>query len=125
MAEYDVGAIDDFPLDAHKVVLAGRLEIGVFNVNGEIHALPNICPHQFGPLCRGKTNGTTVCNAETDWTFTWQRQGEILTCPWHGIEFDIQTGVSLPSPKMWVRPYRVEIRDDRVIVSTSRERQES
>ncbi len=122
MAEYDVGAVSDFPEDSSRVVLAGRLEIGIFNVHGEIHALPNICPHQFGPLCTGKVNGTTICNESTGWKFSWQRQGEILTCPWHGIEFDIRTGVSLPSPRMWVRPYTVQIRDDRVVVSTSRER---
>lgn len=120
MAEYDVGALADFPTGSHRIVLAGRLEIGVFNVDGEIYALPNICPHQFGPLCAGKTNGTTICNASTDWKFSWQRNGEILTCPWHGIEFDIRTGVSLPSPRMWVRPYGVEIRNERIVVSTSR-----
>jgi nitrite reductase (NADH) small subunit len=122
MAEYDVGAVSDFPVDSSRLVLAGRLEIGIFNVHGELHALPNICPHQFGPLCTGKVNGTTICNASTDWKFSWQRQGEILTCPWHGIEFDIRSGVSLASPRMWVRPYSVEIRDDRVVISTSRER---
>ena len=122
MAEYDVGALDEFPDGSHRLIQAGRLEIGVFNVAGEIFALPNICPHQFGPLCRGTVNGTTVCNPETGWAFAWQREGEILTCPWHGIEFDIRTGKSLPSPRLWVRPYSVEVRDERVVVSTSRER---
>jgi nitrite reductase/ring-hydroxylating ferredoxin subunit len=37
------------------------------------------------------------------------------------MEFDIRTGKSLASPRLWVRPYRVEIRDNQVLVSTSRE----
>ena len=40
MAEYDVGAVSDFPVDSSRLVLAGRLEIGIFNVHGELHALP-------------------------------------------------------------------------------------
>ena len=121
MAEYVVGAITDFPVDSHRVVSAGRLRVGVFNVGGEFYALPNVCPHQFGPLCEGKVNGTTACSAATGWKFEWQRQGEILTCPWHGMEFDIRTGRSLASPRMWVRPYRVTIRDNQVVISSSRE----
>lgn len=121
MAEYVVGAVSEFPIDSHRVVSAGKLRIGVFNVGGDFFALPNICPHQFGPLCTGKTNGTMVSSAETNWKYEWRRSGEILTCPWHGIEFDIRTGKSLASPRMWVRPYRVEIRGGQVVVSTSRE----
>jgi nitrite reductase (NADH) small subunit len=121
MTEYEVGSLSDFPAGSHRVVTAGRRQVGVFNIDGEFFALPNICPHQFGPLCEGKVNGTTVCSAETSWKLEWQRAGEILTCPWHGMEFDIRTGKSLASPRLWVRPYRVEIRDNQVLVSTSRE----
>jgi nitrite reductase (NADH) small subunit len=121
MTEYEVGSLSDFPAGSHRIVTAGRRRVGVFNIDGEFFALPNICPHQFGPLCEGKVNGTTVCSAETGWKLEWQRAGEILTCPWHGMEFDIRTGKSLASPRLWVRPYRVEIRDNQVLVSTSRE----
>jgi nitrite reductase (NADH) small subunit len=121
MAEYEVGSVAEFPVGTHRVVNAGRRQVGVFNIGGEFFALPNICPHQFGPLCEGKVNGTTVCSADTGWKMKWQRSGEILTCPWHGMEFDIRTGKSLATPRMWVRPYKVLIRDNQVVVSTSRE----
>jgi nitrite reductase (NADH) small subunit len=116
MAEHIVGPITDFPPGSHRIVLVGRAAIGVFNVDGHFHALPNVCPHQFGPLCEGTVNGTTACSAATAWQFAWVRQGEIVTCPWHGIEFDIATGQSLSSPRLKVRTYPVTIEDGQVKV---------
>ena len=43
-----------------KLITAGRVEIGVFNVNGEFHAYRNICPHAGAPVCVGKISGTTL-----------------------------------------------------------------
>jgi nitrite reductase/ring-hydroxylating ferredoxin subunit len=117
MAEYVVGSVDDFPVGSHRVVQAGRIEVGIFNIDGELHALPNVCPHQFGPLCEGTVNGTTACSAATNWQFAWVRQGEIVTCPWHGIEFDILTGRSLSSPRLRVRRYPVVVEDGQVKVT--------
>jgi nitrite reductase/ring-hydroxylating ferredoxin subunit len=117
MAEHIVGRVDDFPPGTHRVVTVGRIEVGVFNVGGRFHALPNVCPHQFGPLCAGTVNGTTACSAETGWAFAWVREGEIVTCPWHGIEFDIATGQSLSSPRLRVRTYPVAVEDGQVKVT--------
>jgi nitrite reductase (NADH) small subunit len=111
MAEHIIGPVSDFPSGSHRVVQLGRVAVGIFNVDGQFHALLNICPHQFGPLCEGTVNGTTACSAETDWQFAWVRQGEIVTCPWHGIEFDIASGKSLSSPKLMVRTYQVVVED--------------
>jgi nitrite reductase/ring-hydroxylating ferredoxin subunit len=117
MADHVVGSLADFPPGSHRVVTLGKVQIGIFNVDGALHALPNVCPHQFGPLCTGTVNGTMVCNADTRWQHTWLREGEILTCPWHGIEFDLTTGVSLASPKLRVRRYPVTVEDGQVKVS--------
>ena len=117
MAEYVVGAVADFPPGTHRVVQAGRVAVGVFNVDGSYYALSNICPHQFGPLCEGTVNGTTACSAATGWKFAWTRQGEIITCPWHGIEFDIVTGKSLSSPRLRVRIYPVAIEEGLVKIT--------
>ena len=99
------------------MVQLGRAEVGVFNVAGTFYALPNICPHQFGPLCAGTVNGTTACSAATGWRFAWVREGEIVTCPWHGIEFDITTGKSLSSPRLRVRTYPVRIEDGQITIT--------
>jgi nitrite reductase/ring-hydroxylating ferredoxin subunit len=117
VAEHFVGPIADFPVGCHRVVTIRNLEIGIFNVAGTLHALPNICPHQFGPLCRGTINGTMVCTAETAWQHAWVRTGEIVTCPWHGIEFDIMTGVSLASSRLRVRRYAAGVEDGQVKIT--------
>ena len=36
MAEYVVGPVDEFPPGTHRVVKLGRIEVGVFNVNGDL-----------------------------------------------------------------------------------------
>ena len=117
MAEHNAGPLSDFPPGSHKVVQLGRIAVGIFNVDGELHALPNVCPHQFGPLCEGRVNGTTACPAATDWQFAWARDGEIVTCPWHGIEFDIATGVSLVTSRLRVRTYPVRVEDGEVVLT--------
>jgi nitrite reductase (NADH) small subunit len=50
------------------------LEIVLFKQEGEIFALENVCPHMGGPLGDGEIESCMV------------------TCPWHGWQFDIKTG---------------------------------
>ena len=65
--EHTVGAITEFPEGSHKVVKVGRREIGIFNVGGKLYGLPNLCPHQTGPLCEGKPAlGTLVANCRRE-----------------------------------------------------------
>jgi nitrite reductase/ring-hydroxylating ferredoxin subunit len=111
MAAHIVGPVAEFPAGTHRVVKVRNLEIGVFNVHGQFYALPNVCTHQFGPLCAGTVNGTTACNAATGWRFQWVREGEIVTCPWHGMEFDITTGRSLAAPKVRLRTFPVTVEE--------------
>lgn len=117
MAEHIIGSVGDFPPGTHQVVRVRNIEIGVFNVDGRFYALPNVCTHQFGPLCEGTVNGTTACNASTGWKFAWVREGQILTCPWHGLEFDITTGKCIASPRIRIRSYSVSVNDDQIILT--------
>ena len=116
MASHIIGPAAEFPAGTHRVVKLRGVEVGVFNVNGAYYALPSVCPHQFGPLCEGSTNGTMACNANTDWKMTWVRDGEIVTCPWHGWEYDLTTGRNLAYPKIRVRTYPVTVEDGQVVV---------
>lgn len=115
--EYPVGPASEFPPGSHKIVQVGTQEVGVFNVNGDLHALINVCPHQYGPVCAGRVGGEMRCNASTEWKFHWSRDGEILVCPWHGHEFDLVTGRCLAVKEMRLRKCKVSVIDGEVRVS--------
>jgi nitrite reductase/ring-hydroxylating ferredoxin subunit len=115
--EHVVGDVSDFPADSHRVVTVGGRQIGIFNINGEFYGLPNVCPHQTGPLCEGKmTTGTLVANKENDWKFEWAHEGEIVSCPWHGLEYHVPTGRCLAFPNINLRRYEVVVEDGKVKV---------
>jgi nitrite reductase/ring-hydroxylating ferredoxin subunit len=114
-----VGTLDELPPGTHRVVTLGRREIGVFNIDGVLYALPNRCPHQGGPLCRAPaTTGTLVEQANDDGTrsFTWAQEGEIVRCPWHGLEFHVPTGQCLAFPQTKLRSYEVVVEDSQIVV---------
>jgi nitrite reductase (NADH) small subunit len=81
---------DELVPGARKLVRIGAREIGVFNVNGHIKAVLNVCPHELAPVCLGRVRGTAAASAPGQ--FVWAREGEILCCPWHGWEFDLNNG---------------------------------
>jgi nitrite reductase (NADH) small subunit len=115
--EHLVGDLSEFPENSHKVVKVGRREIGIFNIGGEFYGLPNICPHQTGPLCEGKTTtGTLVARKDNDWRFEWDYEGEIVACPWHGLEYHVPTGRCLAFSNIKVRTYKVVVEDGKVKV---------
>lgn len=45
--------------------------------------------------------------------------GEVLTCPWHGWEFDVCTGRALANPQARVRAYPVRRAGERLLVELS------
>ena len=47
--------------------------------------------------------------------FIWGREGEILRCPWHGWEFDLNSGQCLTDRRRLKR-FPVVIRDDAIYV---------
>jgi len=75
--------------------------IALFNLDGQIHALDNTCPHAGGPLGEG-----TI-------------EGEHITCPWHGWKFHIPTGVCQknPTPSLNVVSYDVQVVDGIIQIS--------
>jgi nitrite reductase/ring-hydroxylating ferredoxin subunit len=103
------------PGDARPATVAGR-EIAVFNLNGEYFALANRCPHEGGPLCRGKR--ISLISSKRPGTYDVSRPGEIVRCPWHGWEFDIRTGRSYLDPeKVRSRAYPVTVENGGQVVA--------
>jgi nitrite reductase (NADH) small subunit len=110
-----VGRVADFPAGTHRVVNVDGREIGVFNIGGRLYGLLNRCAHQGGPLCAAqKTTGTLISDG---WTLRWAHEGEIVACPWHGLEYHVPTGQCLAFPHIRVRRYEVTVVGDDVVVS--------
>ena len=113
---YPVAKVGEVPEGTHTVVEVRGREVGLFNVRGRYYALPNACFHQNGPLCKGATSGTVICDAETGWKRTWGRDGEIIVCPWHSLEFDVTTGQCLAYPKRKLPTWEVQVEGDQISV---------
>jgi nitrite reductase (NADH) small subunit len=108
MAAHLVSNLTEIPPGSRKIVEVDGRSIGVFNVNGSLYALRNTCPHQGAPLCLGLITGMMAPSRPGE--HIWQREGEILRCPWHGWEFDITTGRSVFNPhRTRVRRYEVTV----------------
>jgi nitrite reductase (NADH) small subunit len=118
MAEEVVGRLADFPEGTHRVVHVAGREVGIFNVHGTLHALPNLCPHQTGPLCAGRAaTGTLAADRDSEWKPRWVMDDEVIACPWHGLEYHVPTGQCLAYPEITLRRYPVQVRGDDVVVT--------
>ena len=108
MGRMHVGPVADLPPGEHKIVSHGEIEIGVFNVDGRFRAYRNRCPHQLGPACTGIVTGTLMPAGDSDWRLEWALEGRVLLCPWHQLEFDIETGERICGRGERLRNYNVE-----------------
>lgn len=109
-----VAKVADIPEGAHVVVKVGNREYGIFNVAGAFHALPNLCLHQGGPLCRGRLGDALGASADTDWQLRWEQKGEVIACPWHALEFNVTTGRCLAYPERSLPTFEVVVDGDDV-----------
>ncbi len=93
-----VAKVGDIAINAGKVIEFGEEAIALFNVNGEFYAINNTCLHRGGPLGEGELNG------------------KIVTCPWHGWEYDVTTGENVYDPKLKVKTYKVLIQGSDIFI---------
>jgi len=78
---------------------AGEKTLALFKTKTGYTAIDNLCPHAGGPLCEGSV------------------KDGLVTCPWHGSQFEIETGEVVHGPaKVGVQTYPVEIRGDELFV---------
>ena len=103
-----VSRLADFPPGDRKIVKAGARSIGVFRVEDRFFALRNRCPHQGGPLCEGRLSAWAVADAPGQVQMTGPPR--LVACPWHGWEYDLETGQSFLGPgETRVKAYDVSV----------------
>jgi 3-phenylpropionate/trans-cinnamate dioxygenase ferredoxin component len=104
VAELDVCPVEELPPCSVKIVYAGEIAVGVYNLNGKYYALEDRCSHDDGPLCEGDFD----CD-----------QG-FAVCPRHGANIDIRTGRALTLPAVGsVATYSVRVDDGMVKVTVA------
>ena len=96
MARHIICPASEFPVGTRRCVTLEGRRIALFNVGGRYFALLDRCPHQGGPLSKGRLIG--LVESESPGEYSYSRPGEILRCPWHGWEFDLATGESRFDP---------------------------
>ena len=89
-AEIPAGTIRELQLDGKTVAVA--------NVGGKLFVINNTCLHRGGPLGEGDL------------------KGQVVTCPWHGWQYDVTTGRVATNPAVGVETYPVEVRGDDIYV---------
>lgn len=102
MARHVVARSEDLPPGERIIVEVAGRSVGVFNVDGRLYAFLNSCPHQGAELCRGDIVSDVAAPRPGEWSMGPARR--YLTCPWHGWEFDLETGRS------WFDPVRTRVR---------------
>lgn len=78
--EVDAGASADLAPNQMALVHVGNRRIVLARTEEKVVAFEDRCPHRGGPL----SDGTLACG--------------VVQCPWHGSQFDVQTGRVVQGP---------------------------
>jgi nitrite reductase/ring-hydroxylating ferredoxin subunit len=90
---------DQITPDAQLTIESGQSGIGLYEVDGRLYALEDVCPHGAALLSRGPL---------------WRG---MVKCPLHGAVFDIKTGKCLQGPaERDLETYPVQVEGDDVYI---------
>ena len=93
-----LASVADCPPGSVRELVAGDRIVALFNVDGEFYALDGICPHQGGPLGKGTVSGVVV------------------TCPWHGWQFNVCTGQHQSNTSLRHATLPIKVEEGEVLV---------
>ena len=94
-----VARVEDVAPGSVVTAYAGDEPIALAHVDGEFYATQHACLHLEGPLGEGRIDGY------------------VLTCPWHGWQFDVRTGENEFDRAIQLRTYDVRVEDGNVSVA--------
>lgn len=108
--------VPELPEGERTLVEVEEVIVGVLNVDGEYYAIENECAHQGGPVCDGSVRPELVGEFVAPGERVQESHGErsVIACPWHGWEYDLETGRHLGVEDISLRTYEV-IEDDGVL----------
>jgi methionine sulfoxide reductase heme-binding subunit len=101
----DACSVDEIPERRACIATISGERVAIFKYNGKISAVSNVCRHQNGPLGEGQI-GDDGC----------------ITCPWHGFQYQPETGASPPPFTEKVPTFHTKIENGRVLVNKNPEK---
>ena len=94
-----VARVNEIPPGTIAALQVDGEDIAVANVGGEFFATQGHCLHLQGPLGEGRL------------------EGPVLSCPWHGWQYDVRTGENEFDRAIQLQTYAVKVEDGEVKVS--------
>ena len=112
-----VGTLEDLQREGCRVVEVDGRPVAVLSLGDELFAVSNRCPHMGAPMCAGSVGGTLVASAPQE--FVYGNHNRVLRCPWHGWEFDLESGRSMLEPRrVGLRVFPVTCENGQVVLHT-------
>ena len=100
MADFvKVAKTSEIPAGQGKCVEVEGRRLAIFNVDGSYYAIDDVCQHQGGPLGEGELSG------------------KIVTCPWHGWEYDVTNGINTFDTDLKQEQFEVKVDGNDILVA--------
>ena len=109
MAEVFVVKASELEDGDRRIVKTRRGEVGVFCKNGAYYAYANVCAHSGGPACEGLLVNKVEDIIGPDRTYQGQTFARTMhfACPWHGYEYDLETGDCVGDRRLKLKKFQV------------------
>jgi nitrite reductase (NADH) small subunit len=115
--EVRVGTVEELRSEGCRVIDVNGRPVGVISVGDEFFAVSDRCPHMGASMCTGSLGATFVASDPHELVVG--MDDRVIRCPWHGWEFDLESGRSLLEPRrVGLKTYRVTQTDGEVVLHT-------
>ncbi len=98
-----VARVDHIPAGTGRPVDVEGRTVALFNVAGNFYAIDGVCLHRGGPVGEGDL------------------EDKVVTCPWHGWQYDVTTGANLLDPSIGLTRHETRVEDGVVLVALAEE----
>lgn len=94
-----VASVADFKDGKTKKALVNGKPIAIFPVKGGFIATTAVCPHAGGPIDEGDVEDLVV------------------TCPWHGLSYDLESGDCVDDPQFKLERYVLRVEGNDILIA--------
>lgn len=95
-SRHTVAHTDTIPEGTSKVVMVRGKRIALFHIDGQYHAIDDLCPHMGASLATG-----------------WVEEG-VVTCPLHAWRFRLSDGAWADNPRIKTGCYAVHVEGEQI-----------